>query len=66
MARTCDIRIYTIGLFLIDALNQAIVGLGPNDYDPVVKLQELMVDEDKDYDTFFQSTLQGLLRRHHH
>ena len=49
---------YTIGLFLIDALNQAIVGLGPNDYDPVAKLQELKAEEDKDYDTFFQSTIE--------
>ena len=39
-------------------MNQAIVSLGPNDYDPIAKLQELTAEEDKDYDTFFQSTIE--------
>jgi hypothetical protein len=48
---------HTIGLFLIEALTHAIQGLGPNDYDPEVKLKELKEDEDNDYKKFLQSTV---------
>jgi hypothetical protein len=46
-----------LGLFLVDALIEAIRGLGPNDYDPAAKLQELKSTEDADYEKFFASTI---------
>jgi hypothetical protein len=48
---------HSLGLFLVDALIKAIEGLGPNDYDPAAKVQELKAMEDKDYDKFFASTI---------
>jgi hypothetical protein len=46
-----------MGLFLIDTLIQAIKDLGPNDYNPVTKLKDLLAERDKEYDTFMQSTI---------
>lgn len=48
---------FCFGLFLIDALTNAIEGLGQNDYDPERKLQQLKDDEDKLYKRFFESTV---------
>ncbi|KAI2500380.1 hypothetical protein MHU86_14123 [Fragilaria crotonensis] len=50
---------FAIALFLIDALTQAIEGLGPNDYDPKQKLQELKDEEDRTYKQFFESIVEG-------
>ena len=50
---------YAIGLFLIDALINAVEGLGLNDYDPRQKLRELKADEDKLYKQFFGTTVKS-------
>lgn len=50
---------FTIGLFLIDALANAIENLGPNDYDPQQKLRELKAEEDNLYKQFFETSVES-------
>lgn len=48
---------YSIGLFLIESLVEAIQLLGPTGYNPQSKFQQLKAEEDKDYENFFQSAV---------
>jgi hypothetical protein len=48
---------FTLGLFLIDVLIEAVHTLGPSGYNPANKLGELKAQEDKDYNDFFRSRI---------